>query len=66
MIFIGLDPDATVLSFLTPVSANKIELLIHRFTPYIHPRFDSRIEPNFSDSGMAPILIYFQFRPSSI
>ena len=32
--------------FLTPVPAKEMQLL--HTTPYIHSRFDSRIEPKFS------------------
>ena len=45
----GLNRHATLLFFVTPVLANKMQLFIHCSTPYIHPRLDSRIGLRFSD-----------------
>ena len=33
-------------------STNKWGFVVHSTTPYIHPRFGSRIKPKFSDCGM--------------
>ena len=42
-----LSPQATELIFLTPVPANKMQLL--HTTPYIHLRLDFQMRPRFSD-----------------
>ena len=49
MDFIGQDPDARVLFFLTPVQANKMDLFHQSTTPSIHQRLDSRVEMKFLD-----------------
>ena len=47
-LFNRAEPNVTVLNFLTPVPANKMQLFIHGTMPYIHPRNDSRIGSRFS------------------